>query len=249
MTAPPQHWQPDEYARHAGFVPAYGSALVDLLDPQQGERVLDLGCGDGSLTAEIVARGATVLGIDASPEMAAAARARGIDARVMNVAELVFDNEFDAAFSNAVLHWVHAYDGVLAGVHRALKPRGRFVAELGGHGNCGAIVLALRVALGQHGCPVELPWYYPTAAEYRGHLERNGFIVDDITLFPRLTPLPTGVGGWLDTFARGILDGVPEDRRARVRQAVIDMLRPVLCDREQQWTADYVRLRFIAHRA
>jgi trans-aconitate methyltransferase len=243
-----QDWRPDEYARHAAFVPAYGLELIRQLNPQPGERILDLGCGDGTLTKEIAAL-ATVVGVDRSADMVAAALARGIDARLIDIATLSFDSEFDAVFSNAVLHWIRAQDRVLAGVHRALKPGGRFVAELGGHGNVAAIAVAIREALEQHGCPAELPWYYPTAAEYREQLERHHFIVDDIELFARFTALPTGMAGWLDTFARGILDAVPPDRRDLVRQSVIDALRPVLCDRRGQWSADYVRLRFVARRS
>jgi SAM-dependent methyltransferase len=244
-----QHWEPAEYARHAAFVPALGAGVVDWLNPARGERILDLGCGDGALTAELVARGADVVGVDRSAEMVGAARARGLDARVMDLTALTFSDEFDAAFSNAVLHWIHAQDDVLAGVCRALRAGGRFAGEFGGHGNVAAIVVAIRAAFERHGFTAHIPWYYPTVSEYSGLLTRHGFVIDEITLFPRPTPLPTGMEGWLDTFAGGIFAALPPDRRGPVRQTAIELLRPALCDREQRWTADYVRLRFMAHRA
>src|SRR5262245_27114909 len=125
-----QTWQPSGYAQHAAFVPALGIGVLEKLAPAAGERILDLGCGDGSLTARLIERGARVVGIDASPEMVAAARARGIDAHLMDATALTFEGEFDAVFSNAVLHWIDDQDAVLSGVARALVPGGRFVAEL-----------------------------------------------------------------------------------------------------------------------
>src|SRR5262249_52670220 len=140
-----QTWSPSAYAHHAAFVPALGAGILEKLAPVAGERILDLGCGDGSLTERLIERGARVVGIDASPEMVAAARARGIDAHVMDATRLTFDHEFDAVFSNAVLHWIQNQDGVLAGVSRALVPGGRFVAEFGGFTDlCGVFVSPAR---------------------------------------------------------------------------------------------------------
>src|SRR5579872_5711518 len=134
-SAQSQTWSAEGYAHHASFVPTLGAPLVERLNPQPGERILDLGCGDGTLTEHIAKRGCTVVGIDTSTGMIAAARARGLDARLMNAAQLTFDAEFDAVFSNAVLHWIKDVDAVIAGVRRALRPVGRFVGEFGGHLN------------------------------------------------------------------------------------------------------------------
>lgn len=146
-----QHWDPERYARNARFVSHLGEPVVALLAPRPGERILDIGCGDGALTAKLAEAGCRVVGVDASAEQVAAARARGLDARVMNAAELDFEAEFDAVFSNACLHWIKAADAVVAGVRRALKPGGRFVAEFGGGSNVGRIVLALERALERRG--------------------------------------------------------------------------------------------------
>ena len=127
-----QHWSAERYAATAHFVPAFGAPVVELLAPQPGERILDLGCGDGVLTAKIAAAGAQVVAVDAAPDMVAAAKAKGLDAHVVPGQRLAFEREFDAVFSNAALHWMHPTEAVLAGVARALKPGGRFVAEMGG---------------------------------------------------------------------------------------------------------------------
>ena len=142
-----QRWSAERYAETAHFVPALGAPVLELLAPSPGERILDLGCGDGVLTEKIVSAGATVIAVDAGPDMVAAARARGIDARVMDGQKLTFTNEFDAVFSNAALHWMQDQQAVLAGVRRALKPGGRFVAEMGGHNNTAAIIVALSAVL------------------------------------------------------------------------------------------------------
>ena len=243
-----QNWSAEGYARHAAFVPALGAPLIDRLNPQPGERILDVGCGDGTLTAQIAARGATVVGVDASADMVAAAQKRGVDARLIDAQQLTFVDEFDAAFSNAVLHWIPDADAVIAGVHRALKRGGRFVGEFGGHANVAAIMVALRAVLPKYGIDAPSGWYYPTPREYGGRLETHGFIVDDIALVPRPTPLPTGMDGWLETFRGTILNQLPPDARQRAKEEMIELLRPSLCDEQGDWTADYVRLRFSAHR-
>ncbi len=245
-----QRWSAERYAETAHFVPALGAPVLDLLAPSPGERILDLGCGDGVLTEKIIAAGGTVVAVDAGPDMIAAARARGIDARVMDGQKLVFTGEFDAVFSNAALHWMRDQEAVLAGVRRALKPRGRFVAEMGGHNNTAAIIVALSAVLGRRGLDAHRlsPWHFPSADAYRRKLEDAGFTVEEIAIVPRPTILPTGVKAWLDTFAEDFLDAVPEPDRLRARSEVADLLRPVLMDETGTWIADYVRLRFRAIR-
>ncbi len=243
-----QTWSAERYAQHAAFVPALGAPLVDRLNPQPGERILDLGCGDGTLTAEIAARGATVVGVDASADIVAAARARGLDARQLRAESLSFDREFDGVFSNAVLHWIKDAVAVAQGVARALKPRGRFVGEFGGHTNIAAITVALRAVLPRYGVDAPSDWYYPTPDAYRRVLEAAGFSIEEIALIPRPTPLPTGMSGWLETFRGTILDAAGASRQ-RAKEEIIDLLRPSLCDDQGRWTADYVRLRFTARLA
>jgi trans-aconitate methyltransferase len=239
-------WTSDTYRANAAYVPALGEAVLQLLDPRAGERILDVGCGEGSLTTRIVAAGATVVGVDASEEMVAAATARGLDARMIDAEQLPFEREFDAVFSNAALHWVRDHDAMLTGVHRALKPCGRFVAEFGGHGNIAAIQVAIRSVLAHRGWETNIHRYYATPAEYSARLEAHGFSVNHIELMPRPTPLPTGIRGWLETFERATLDRIPLHQRESFLEEVEDLLREEVCDSYGNWTAHYVRLRFLA---
>ena len=245
-----QNWQARRYAATAHFVPALGTPVLELLAPMPGERVLDVGCGDGVLTERIAAAGAEVVAVDAAPDMVAAARARGLDARVMPGQELSFDGEFDAVFSNAALHWMHPPAAVLAGVYRALKPGGRFVAEMGGHNNTAAILVALAAVLARRGLDAHRlsPWYFPSAAAYREKLEGAGFTVTEIGIFPRPTVLASGIAAWLDNFAEDFLAALRPPDRDAARGEIADLLRPVLVDETGTWIADYVRLRFRAVR-
>ncbi len=245
-----QQWNSSRYEKNARFVSDLGEPVLDLLNPQPGERILDLGCGDGALTEKIIARGAEVVGVDASSDMVVAAQRRDIDARVIDAYRLDFASEFDAVFSNAALHWMNRDpDAVIQGVRRALKPHGRFVGEMGGHGNVAAIVVALCATLENYGVKDSaaiIPWYFPSADEYRERLARAGFRIDSIELIPRPTPLPTGMRGWLETFAIPLTHSVPQESRADFLDEVTERLRPALCDSSGKWTADYVRLRFLA---
>ena len=245
-----QTWDPLAYGKDGKFVHGLASGVLEWLAAKPGERILDLGCGDGQLTQRIAANGATVVGVDTSPEMVAAARALGIVAMEANAESLPFsDHAFDAAFSNAALHWVLNQDAMLAQVRRVLKPGGRFVAEMGGHGNIAAIRVALAAVLARHGCDGRGggPNYYPTPESYAERLVQHGFKVQQIALIQRPTLLPeSGMPGWLRTFRRGVLDSLPEALRETVVEETTALLEPILCDEVGNWTAYYVRLRFIA---
>jgi len=245
-----QTWDPQAYEKNAGFVPGLAGGVLEWLAAQPGERILDLGCGDGQLTQRIHAAGANVTGVDASAEMVAAARAREIAADEGNAESLPYPNAvFDAVFSNAALHWVRDQDAMMRQVRRVLKPGGRFVAEMGGHGNIAAIRVALMAVLARHGFGDREDGvnYYPTPEGYTRRLERHGFHVEKMALIPRPTLLPdSGMAGWLRTFRKGVLDGLPEGLRATVAEETAALLEPALRDEDGNWTADYVRLRFIA---
>lgn len=245
-----QSWDPERYARNARFVSDLGQPVVELLAPRSGERILDIGCGDGALTQQLADIGCRVVGVDASAEQIAAAVARGLDARVMNGEQLDFDADFDAVFSNAALHWMKRPDRVIDGVRRALVPGGRFVAEFGGAGCVATIEAALLAALARRGIDGRTvhPWYFPTVEDYRPRLEQAGFAVDYIALIPRPTPLPGDITGWLETFAESFTAALAADQRPAFLAEVREALRPKLCDAAGNWTADYVRLRLKAHR-
>jgi trans-aconitate methyltransferase len=247
-----QSWNAAGYAANAPFVPALGQAVLELLAPQPGERILDIGCGDGALTEKLAALGARVVGIDNAPDMIAAAQNRGLDARIMDARAMTFANEFDAVFSNAALHWIKDDpDAPILGAFRALQSGGRFVGEMGGFGNVAAITVALLAALERYGVAQAtsfIPWYYPTASEYENRLRHAGFVPLSVELIPRPTPLPTGMRGWLETFANPFCAALPPERRGAFLDEVTARLKPVLCDTQGNWTADYMRLRFAARK-
>jgi SAM-dependent methyltransferase len=209
------------------------------------ERVLDLGCGDGALTLTLARLGCDVVGVDSSPEQVAAAQRLGLDARVSSGERLEFSSDFDAVFSNAALRMNRA-DEVIGGVNTALRPGGRFVGELGGHGCVHIIRSALVGGLQRRGVDGEscVPWYFPTPGDYAASLERGGFRVDSIALIPRPTPLPGDVVGWLETFGENFMNALSPGARDAYLQEVRSALEPQLRDATGTWIADYVRLRF-----
>lgn len=247
-------WDARIYRQHTGFVSDLGLPVMDLLEPRAGERVLDVGCGDGTLTVKLVELGCDVVGIDASPDMVAAARERGIDARLLDAADLAARGElhrsFDAVFSNAALHWMHPMGLVARGIARVLKPSGRFVAELGGAGNVDRIRKAIYEALERHGVsgPEIDPWRFPSPDDYAGLLNTAGFDVQFMAHFERPTELPTGIANWIESVGRPFLKAVPTRAQREFLADVEDRLAGELRRDDGTWWADYVRLRVRAVR-
>ncbi|MEO5810411.1 MAG: methyltransferase domain-containing protein [Sphingomicrobium sp.] len=234
-------WDAADYARVGGFVPALGAAALDLLDPQPGEHILDIGCGDGVLTLKIKEAGADVVGIDNNLSMIGAARAKGLDARLMDAADLRFSEAFDAVFSNATLHWVLDKQRAARAIWFALKAGGRFAGEMGGEGNLASLREALDLELVARGFgpPTFAANWYPSVEEFVEIYEVAGFRDVDARLIERPTRLDHGVAAWVTTFRAGWLDraGVPADERNAIADAV--------ADRVGSASADYVRLRFV----
>lgn len=243
-----QAWNSQTYAQNARFVTNLGLPVVEWLAPKAGERILDLGCGDGVLGTKLKELGCEVIGVDSSPDLVHAAQSLGLDTRCLDGHHLNFNDEFDAVFSNAALHWMTQPDLVISGVWRALKPEGRFVGEFGGHGNIATIQTALNFGLARRGFKPSAinPWYFPTVADYQARLVAQGFTVDQIALIPRPTPLPTDLRAWLTTFAQPYISVIQPTEQDAFLEEVITAVKPILGQDSGQWMADYVRLRFAA---
>lgn len=245
-----QYWDSKSYQRDTGFVSVYGEDVLGWLEPKAGERILDLGCGDGFLTQKLVDAGATVVGVDLSESFVETARVGNIDAHVMDGENLTFDKEFDAVFTNAAMHWMLDKQAVVDGVARSLKSGGRFAGEFGGFGNVAALLSTMRAVGDFMGGDPEIaqPGEYPTVKAFTAMLEKGGFAVEDITTFYRPTPLPNAVRSWLEVMRKPFFEQFG-DREEEAYERVIKALKPCLCDDEGNWIADYVRLRFRARLA
>ncbi len=243
-----QKWSPEDYKIGADFVPILGRPVIELLDPKPGERILDLGCGNGVLTKELADMGCDVVGVDSNPEMIEAAKALGIDAQLLDGEHLHLKEEFDAVMSNAALHWMADQYAVVRGVWRALKPGGRFAAECGGEGCIRIIREGMKIALIKRGLDYKArnPWKFPELGTFSKILENQGFRVGYIARIDRPTPLPKGLRSWLGTFANHHTEGFSKDEREQFFTEVEEYCRPLLYSEDNGWVADYVRLRFLA---
>jgi trans-aconitate methyltransferase len=252
-TASQNAWDSTLYDESFGIITRFGAGVVDLLAARPGERILDLGCGTGHLTAQIAQAGAETIGIDSSEPMIARARAAYPSLRfeVARGEDFALDAPVDAVFSSAVLHWIPDQAAVHASVARALKPGGRFVAEMGGKGNVRTLLAALDRALSEEGVPAEQiphPWSFFSIPDYSMMLERAGFEVTFMRLFDRPTPLddcPNGAADWVRMFGDDFLAPVPPERQAHVLARINEITAPALVQ-DGRWIADYRRLRFVA---
>ncbi len=253
---PENHWNTALYESKHAFVWQYGEELLKLLSPQPGERILDLGCGTGQLTAKIATAGAVVMGIDADRTMIEKAKHNypQLQFAVADAQNFQVEQLFDVVFSNAVLHWIPEPDAVIRCIHQALKPRGRFVAEFGGKGCVLAITKALYNVLGEMGyksSESQIGWYFPSIGEYATRLEQHGFEVSYAVLFDRPTPLSdgdVGLANWIQMFANRFLASVSPEQQTHVIQAVEHRLKPTLY-KDGTWIADYRRIRVVAIKA
>ena len=250
---PKMRWNAELYDNKHAFVSQYGESVLELLDVKPGERILDLGCGTGDLAKQIQEHRAEVIGIDASPEMIAKAKAKypELDFSIANAASFNFDEPFDAVFTNAVLHWIHDADGVIKSVYNSLKPGGRFVGEFGGKGNNQLLLGAASTVLRNHGYiqgDITPPWYFPSTAEYAAKLEAGGFRVTFTSHFDRPTLLQDGREGiakWFNMFGSSIFQQIPAAELQQILTEITDLLQPTN-EVDGQWYADYKRLRFVA---
>jgi SAM-dependent methyltransferase len=241
-----QSWDPERFDRNAGFVADLGAGVMEPLAPQAEERILDLGCGHGKLTEKLVACGTSVLAVDASAEQVKGARDRGLDAHVADATKLTFKCEFDAVFSNAVLHWVKDAYAAIAEVKQALVPGGRFVGEFGGEGNVVRVALGVERFMEKKGVAIAdfSPWCFPSCKDYVARLESASSKVAHIKLSQRPTPFPGEIDGLLETFSECFFNSVAAGDREALLDEVREDLAWDLKDADGNWFIDYARMRF-----
>ena len=244
-------WDADLYDGKHSFVSQYGNRLIELLAPQQGEKILDLGCGTGDLTHTLFELGAEVVGTDKSENMVnqAIRKYPHIPFMIQDATSLDFHSEFDAVFSNATLHWVKPAREALHSIYQSLKPGGRFVAEFGGKGNVQTItdeiITQIKEAKFEYH-QENFPWFYPSIAEYSAFMEEAGFRVTFAQHFDRPTPLDgeDGLINWIKMFGHLLFDGIPEQQTNEIMMNVQKNVKGILY-RDGSWVADYKRIRVI----
>ncbi|WP_071394785.1 class I SAM-dependent methyltransferase [Bacillus tuaregi] len=244
-------WNANLYDTKHSFVSEYGSSLIELLAPMPGERILDLGCGTGDLANSLYEKGVNVIGVDKSANMVEQAIQKypHLEFLVQDATELEYQNEFDAVFSNATLHWVKPPAYALNCIYQSLKKGGRFVAEFGGKGNVQTItdeIIRQRTKAGFDFMPEQFPWYYPSIAEYSTLMEEAGFRVTFAQHYDRPTKLngENGLKNWIDMFGSSLLEGVPEDTKIEIIAMVEHNVKEALY-KEDSWMADYKRIRVV----
>ncbi|NRD77050.1 methyltransferase domain-containing protein [Bacillus sp. BRMEA1] len=244
-------WDANLYDHKHSFVSKYGNSLVELLNPQQGEKILDLGCGTGDLANALYEHGAKIVGVDKSQNMVEQAISKfpHIEFMVQDATNLDYDHEFDAVFSNATLHWVQPADKALSGIYKSLKQGGRFVAEFGGKGNVQTIINEIIQQIQETGFEFnrsQFPWYYPSIAEYSTLMEEAGFRVTYAQHYDRPTPLDgeNGLKNWIHMFGKNLFEGLNEHTTNEIISTVEHNLKEILYN-DGTWIADYKRIRVI----
>ncbi|WP_457564189.1 class I SAM-dependent methyltransferase [Caminibacter sp.] len=238
-------WNVDLYKKHANFVSNLAIDVVELLNPKKNEKILDVGCGDGTLGELIEKKGAKVIGIDKSKNMIKKAKEK-IEAYNIDVIEMNYKNEFDAVFSNAVLHWINDQKKALANIYKALKNNGRFVCEFGGKGNIDSLLNAIEnVFIKYKFGKFKNPWYFPDVKSYKNILESEGFSVEYIELIPRPTKI-NDIKKWIDIFCKDFTENLTKEQKNVFKNEVEKILRDKIYTKTNEWIVDYVRIRFKA---
>lgn len=242
-------WDATLYDGKHGFVSKYGNNVINILEPNMGESILDLGCGTGDLTKTLYDLGVYVTGMDKSANMIEQARFKypDIPFQVGDATALPFDETFDAIFSNATLHWIKSPEKALQSIYHSLKKGGRFVAEFGAKGNVKTITNSIEKQFAMLGLTYQqerFPWYFPSVGEYASLMELVGFKVVYASQFERPTPLEGGNGlrNWIEMFGKMMFIGLEYETIQKIITGVENDLRDTMFQ-DNSWIADYERIR------
>lgn len=244
-------WNSSLYDSKHDFVAEYGKGLLEFIPKNDGQTILDLGCGTGTLTVQLSDLCNKVIGVDSSQNMIDRAKKQfgNIEFMVCDALALRFEKEFDVVFSNAVFHWINDHDLLLKNIHRVLKSQGILVCEFGANGNIATIENAFTNACKSIGYHYQSKFNFPTTENFGALLKKNGFVIDRIYDYDRPTPLKEDENGlfyWIKLFFASDLAVMPEDMKVTVIKKVEELTRETLWN-GNEWIADYRRLRAIAH--
>ena len=243
------NWDATDYKNNFSFVPAYGEAVINLITKPPGSHVIDLGCGNGSLTDKIARRGYIVTGIDDSEEMLQLARKEHPDLSFIrgNAVSFHLEEKADIVFSNAVFHWIDEKDqqAMLSNICHNLKPGGELVCEFGGAGCAEAVHGTLERCFSERGLAYRRVFYFPTIGQYALMLEKAGFKTEYAALFDRPTPQngADGLANWIRMFVKKPFEGIGKELKEKIISDAVSRLRNRLYQ-NGCWIVDYVRIQF-----
>jgi trans-aconitate methyltransferase len=243
-------WNSKLYDNKHSFVAEYGKSMIDLVNVEEDQKILDLGCGTGIITNELAKEGATVIGIDSSIDMIKKAKSNypNLNFQVGDATNLCFQNYFDTIFSNAVFHWIPNQKKLLCSIYNSLKDNGKLICEFGAKNNVFQIQTAFEKALKQKGYSYSSEFYFPSKDEYKLLLEETGFEIQHIIEYDRPTPLYDGEKGlrnWVCQFFASYLSNIPYEETEQILFETEKFCKNSIW-KDNQWIADYRRIQIIA---
>ncbi len=244
-------WNAGLYDNKHDFVSKYGKGLLAFVPENKNQSILDLGCGTGTLTAQLSDFAGEIIGADSSESMITKAKEQypNIKFTVCDALALPFEKKFDVVFSNAVFHWIADHNALLKQVHKALKPNGLLVCEFGANGNIATIENAFIDVCREFEYEYKPRFNFPTSEHFAELLKQNDFIIDKVYDYARPTSLKDnerGLANWMRQFFAFDLERMPEKVQNEIIKKVEDSTKESLWN-GSEWVADYRRLRAIAH--
>jgi trans-aconitate 2-methyltransferase len=252
-------WNPEDYARHSDAQLKWAQELRSRLNLRGNESLLDIGCGDGKITADFaraIPRGQAI-GIDSSLEMVEyaaknypATQYPNLRFRQMDAQAIVFEQAFDVVFSNATLHWVPDHFAVLTRVSQILKPGGKLIISCGGQGNAAGIIATFSEVMQRQDwrsyfATFQPPYTFHGVEVYQSWLSEIGLQVQRLELVPKdMTHKGSeGLAGWIRTTWMPFIHCVPvENQEEFIQEVVTTYLKHIPLDRDDLSHVEMVRL-------